>query len=190
MDQPAALESTATLLARVREGDAGARDRLCGQYLPILMRWAHGRLPPVARDLAETADLVQVTLVKALNAVDRFQPRHEGAFLAYLRTALLNVVRSEIERSLRRGRQVDTDQIDLVARDSLLAEQVGPELLCDYERALAELSPDWREAVILRMEFGFSFEEIAAAMARPSANAARMLVHRAMAALSERLGGG
>lgn len=94
MDRPAALESTATLLARVREGDAGARDRLCGQYLPILMRWAHGRLPPVARDLAETADLVQVTLVKALNAVDRFQPRHEGAFLAYLRTALLNVVRS------------------------------------------------------------------------------------------------
>lgn len=44
--------------------------------------------------------------------------------------------------------------------------------------------------MILRMEFGFSFEEIAAAMARPSANAARMLVHRAMAALSERLGGG
>ncbi len=190
MNSVAALESTATLLSRVRAGDNGARERLCSQYLPILMRWAHGRLPPSARDLAETADLVQITLIKALNTVDRFQPQREGAFLAYLRTALLNVVRSEIERSLRSAGRVSERALDYAAGDSSLAKTVGPELLCDYERALAELTPEWREAVILRMEFGFSFEEIAAAMARPSANAARMLVHRALTALSERLGDG
>jgi len=184
------LESTATLLSRVRDGDSAARERLCALYLPILMRWAHGRLPPVARDLAETADVVQVTLIKALKAIDHFQPQREGAFLAYLRTALLNVVRSEIGRSLRAAGRVSDEVLDYAADDSMLVQAIGPDLVWDYERALAELTPEWREAVILRLEFGFSFEEIAAAMQRPSANAARMLVHRAIAALSERLGQG
>lgn len=187
---PAAPESTATLLARVRDGDAGARERLCAQYLPVLTRWAHGRLPAVARDMSETADLVQVTLIKALNALDRFRPEREGAFLAYLRTALLNVVRNEIGRSLRAGIRAPEQALEHAASDSPLACEVGPELLWDYERALAELAPEAREAVILRLEFGFGFEEIAAAMQRPSANAARMLVHRAVASLAERLGGG
>lgn len=186
-----ARESTATLLSRVREGDDQARERLCGEYLPILMRWAHGRLPAAARDLNETADLVQVTLLRALGSLDRFESRHEGAFLAYLRTALLNVMRTEIERSQRSSRRLPLDDLDAeLAGDSLLAREVGPDLLWDYERALADLSPDWREALILRLEFGFSFEEVAVAMARPSADAARMLVHRALAALSERLGPG
>lgn len=188
--ETAALESTATLLSRVRAGDRSARERLCCQYLPILMRWAHGRLPPAARDLAETADLVQVTLIKALNAIDRFQPQREGAFLAYLRTALLNVLRSEIERSMRASGRIFGEVWEFAAVESELAQTIGPDLLCDYERALAELSPEWREAIILRMEFGFSFDEIAAAMGRPSANAARMLVHRALSSLSERLGDG
>src|SRR5690606_6265763 len=90
-------QSTATLLARVRAGDAAAREQLCAQYLPLLMRWAHGRLPAAARDLAETADLVQMTLIKALGRIDEFESRHEGAFLAYLRSALLNALRNEIE---------------------------------------------------------------------------------------------
>lgn len=183
-------ESTATLLARVRSGDAAARERLCAQYLPVLMRWAHGRLPAAARDMSETADLVQMTLIKALNAVDRFRPDREGAFLAYLRTALLNVIRNEIGRSLRAGMRAPEQAIEHIASDSPLARQVGPDLLWDYERALALLTPEAREAVILRLEFGFGFEEIAAAMQRPSANAARMLVHRAVAALAERLGTG
>lgn len=186
-----APESTATLLSRVRDGDLQARERLCAEYLPILMRWAHGRLPAAARDLNETADLVQVTLVRTLACLDRFESRHEGAFLAYLRTVLLNVLRSEIGRSQRMNQPLPVDDLDPdLAGDSLLAQAVGPDLLWDYERALAELSPDWREALILRLEFGFSFEEVAAAMARPSADAARMLVQRALAALSERLGPG
>lgn len=180
-------ESTATLLDRVRDGDGRARERLCAQYLPVLTRWAHGRLPSRARDLAETSDLVQVTLMRALARVDEFRPRHEGAFLGYLRTVLLNVVRDEIRRSVRRGPH---DEIDdgLAAPDSRLGQALGSELLVDYERALAALKGEWREAVILRLEFGFTFEEIAAAMQRPSADAARMLVGRALRALGEQLG--
>lgn len=186
-----ASESTATLLSRVRAGDTDARERLCAEYLPILLRWAHGRLPQVARDMTETTDLVQVTLVRALDAVDRFESRHEGAFLAYLRTILLNAMRNEIKRSLRSGPRVAVDEVGFRdSSDSLLAQAVGPDLLWDYENALAALKPEWREAIILRFEFGFSFDEVAAAMDRSSADAARMLVQRALAALSDRLGSG
>jgi RNA polymerase sigma-70 factor (ECF subfamily) len=41
-----------------------------------------------------------------------------------------------------------------------------------------------REAVILRLEFGFSHREIADAIGSPSANAARMLVSRAVEKLA------
>jgi RNA polymerase sigma factor (sigma-70 family) len=181
-------ETTATLLSRVRAGDTDARERLCAEYLPILMRWAHGRLPAAARDLTETTDLVQVTLIRALDAVDQFESRHEGAFLAYLRTILLNSMRNEIKRSLRSGRKVSVDALDWqLSDDSLLAKAIGPDLLWDYENALTAQKPEWREAIILRFEFGFSFDEVAAAMDRPSADAARMLVQRALAAMSERL---
>ncbi len=181
-------ESTATLLSQVRAGDAAARERLCAQYLPILQRWAHGRLPASARGLAETADLVQVTLMRALDAAVHFQPNHEGAFLAYLRTVLLNLIRREIGHNLPEGQRVSDDLLEHAAPDSELARTIGPDVLWDYERALAELGPEWREAVILRLEFGFSYDEVAAATGRPSANAARMLVNRALMALSERLG--
>ena len=43
---------------------------------------------------------------------------------------------------------------------------------------------DDREAVLLRFEFGFSFQEIAEATERPSADAARVAVKRALAALA------
>ena len=72
-----------------RAGDQRARERLVSRFLPILRNWATGRLPGGARDLAETDDLVQITLVRALDHIDRFEHRGEGAFLAYLRRILL-----------------------------------------------------------------------------------------------------
>lgn len=50
------LETTLDLVDRSREGDNAARNRLIQRYLPLLTRWAHGRLPRSTRDLSETAD--------------------------------------------------------------------------------------------------------------------------------------
>ena len=94
------LESTATLLVKVHAGDKIARERLCETYLPLLTRWAHGRLPKYARDLSETDDLVQISLINALDSLSSFTPKHEGAFLAYLRKILLNNIRMEIRKLL------------------------------------------------------------------------------------------
>ena len=73
------LETTASLLDRVRDGDARASDDLVQRYLPALQKWAHGRLPRRARDINDTDDLVQITLLKALESVRGFDPQHKGA---------------------------------------------------------------------------------------------------------------
>jgi len=95
-------EPTVALIRRIRDGDSVARDTLLKRYLPALRRWAHGRLPASARDLSDTDDLVQVTLMRALNNIDEFDARHTGSFLAYLRQILLNQVRDELRRQQRR----------------------------------------------------------------------------------------
>lgn len=182
------LESTALLLERVRGGDNGARDRLVARFLPLLRRWAHGRLPGHARSMADTDDLVQVSLLRALDHMDGFEARREGAFLAYLRRILLNAVRDEIRRATRRPTQ-DVDALELASPDvSLLEQQVGRETLEAYEAALARLTEAQREAVIMRLEFGYRYPQIAEAMGRgTSPNAARMLVTRAIVQLAEEM---
>jgi RNA polymerase sigma factor (sigma-70 family) len=177
MDSTPRIESTATLLQRVRSGDDSAKDRLCALYLPILRRWAAGQMPRQHRDLVDTSDLSQI---------DSFQPRHEGAFLCYLRQALISAIRDEIRRSRRRGGG-KSDDIDDDQWRPLIAESVGLETLVEYEQALAKLAPDDREAVLLRFEFGLSFQEIAEATEQVSADAARMSVKRALSALAELL---
>lgn len=177
---------TAVLLEAVRQGDEQARDVLFERYLPILQRWAHGRLPRYARQVIDTDDLVQVCLIRTLNHIERFEEHREGAFLAYLRQILLNSIRDEIRRTSRRP---DGERIESEADVPSLVEQtVGRETVMAYESGLAALPPAQREAVILRVEFGYSFPEIAQAMEKPSANAARMMVSRALLDLARTMG--
>lgn len=133
MSQP---ESTASLLRRVQGGDADARERLVARYLPLLRRWARGRLPQRARDLNDTNDLVQITLLSALNGVERFRSKREGAFLAYLRASLMNNIRMELRRVGRQG--VGSTLPDTAQPvPEQLATQFGIDDLLDYEAALA-----------------------------------------------------
>src|SRR5689334_16083378 len=53
---------TQELLRLAKAGDPQALDALMSRYLPRLQRWASGRLPPWARSLLDTSDLVQETL--------------------------------------------------------------------------------------------------------------------------------
>lgn len=177
------LDSTAALIHRVKSGDGDAREQLAARYHPLLMRWAHGRLPSGARAMADTADLVQVTLLRVLDRMGAFEPRREGAFLVYLRRTLMNLLRNEIRRSFQDPKQVAGEEFE-DERASLLEEIVSREVMEAYEAALARLPAPMREAVILRLEFGFSHREIADAIGSPSANAARMLVSRALEKLA------
>lgn len=179
------LESTAVLFAQVRNGDDDARNRLFARYLPMLKRWAHGRLPSYSRDLADTDDLVQVSLLRALNHVEEFEPRREGAFLAYLRRIVLNAVRDEIRRAVRRPHSTSLPENLPATAPSLLEQTIGKETVEAYEAALTTLPAEKQEAVILRIEFGMSYPEIAEALDTPSANATRMMIARSLIQLAE-----
>jgi RNA polymerase sigma-70 factor (ECF subfamily) len=180
---PPSPETTQVLLALARAGDGGARERLFARFLPKLEDWAHHRLPPTARGLADTDDLVQVTLVRALNRIEAFEPRREGAFLAYIRTILLNVVREEIRRARPLMRREELDDHVPARNRSQLDELIGAETLERYDQGLAQLTEEQREAVILRLEFGYSHAEVAEALGKSSPDAARMTIARALAAL-------
>lgn len=178
-------DTTADLLDAVRRGDERARDQLVARYHPLLTRWAHGRLPVASRQLAETADLVQVTLIRALNHIERFESRREGAFLAYLRQILLNAIRDEIRRSAKRRGDEPMDEELPSPTPGLLDEAIGRDVVEAYEAALLDLPEKPREAVILRVELSFTYEEVAAAVGFTNGNAARMAVTRALARLAE-----
>jgi RNA polymerase sigma-70 factor (ECF subfamily) len=181
------LDSTAVLLGRIHAGDVTARDRLLSRYAPVLRRWAHGRLPASARGMADTDDLVQVSLVGAWNRLGMFEHLGRGSFLAYLRRCVLNAIRQEIRRSRRRpaGVEMACEPADGVR--SVVEEAIGRETLERYEAALLELGEERREAAMLRLEFGWSYQEIADALGKKNANVARMLVVRALAVLAERM---
>ncbi len=179
--------SSLMLLKQMRDGDAQALNRLLQRYLPRLSRWASGRLPRWCRDLSDTDDLVQDTLARSLSNLSRFRPQGEGALQAYLRRAIVNRIRDEIRR---RGRQPEMTAIapDVPANgQSPLEAAIGSELLEKYDCALERLPSEDREAVIARIELGYSYAEIAEALERPSADAARMLVSRAIVRLAEEL---
>lgn len=175
------LDTTAALLTRIRGGDPAAREALFARFLPVLRRWARGRLPQGMRDLAETDDVVQVALIRALDRLDHFAGEREGAFLAYLRHILVNLVRDEMRSHQRRPGRTSLDDLAEGDAPSLVQQAVGFETLATYERALEQLPELQREAVMLRVEFGYSFEEIASALGNPSSDAARMVVTRALA---------
>jgi RNA polymerase sigma-70 factor (ECF subfamily) len=186
--QPAVpTESTIELLARAREGDCTAIERLFARHLRPLQRFARGRMPAWARGLTDTDDVVQDALLQTFKRIDRFESRHPGALQAYLRQAVMNRVRDEVRRQARLPNHVDADDVDRGWRGSALEQTVGFETMAAYEQGLSRLRPEEREAIIGRLEMGFSYEELALALEKPTADAARKAAQRALVRLAQEM---
>lgn len=178
-------ESSVELLAKVRAGDDAALERLLAHHMPRLRRWASGRLPSWARDREDTDDLVQETVVRTLKRIEAFSPQHEGALQAYLRQALMNRIRDAIRRAGRRPEAVPVDEEMEGHEVSPLEQAIGRESLARYDAALGALRDQDREAIIGRIEMGQSYQELADALGKPTGEAARLAVHRALLRLAE-----
>jgi RNA polymerase sigma-70 factor (ECF subfamily) len=184
-------ESSHELLTRAQSGDNESLERLCARYLPRLRRWARGRLPHWARERLDTDDLVQETVLNSVRRIESFEVRMNGSFHGYLRQALVNRIRDEIRRARRRPEEVGEsagDEHD--PGPSPLDEAIGRQAREAYEAALARLRDEDREAIVARVELGCSHEETAAALGKPSADAARMAVARALVRLAREMSGG
>ena len=184
------LDSTFQLISRARNGDQQAIEQLFARHLKPLQRWASGRLPKWARDLADTDDLVQDALVQTFKRIEDFEPRRVGALQAYLRQAVLNRIRDELRRKARRPEAMDLEDLEDVSARSPLEQAIGHQAIEDYEDALGRLRPEEREAIIARVEIGYSYEELAEALGKPSAEAARKTARRALLRLAEEMNRG
>jgi RNA polymerase sigma-70 factor (ECF subfamily) len=179
---------SSSLLELAQKGDQGALETLVARYRPRLTRWASGRLPRWARDIADTQDLVQETLFQTFRRIESFEPRGDGALQAYLRQGVLNRIREELRRAKRKPEKVDLDSHAENDGWSPLEEAIGQEAVERYERALAELRVEDREVIVARVELGYTNPEIAALLNKPSANAARMALERALVRLAKQMG--
>lgn|SRR5207253_8320342 len=174
------------LLDRARSGDEDALNDLCARYLPRLQKWAHGRLPAWARGALDTQDLVQDTLTQVVQRLGSFEPRHDGAFQAYLRQALLNRMRDQMRWAQRRPTDVlASDRMS--DRPSPIEEAIGSETLARYEAALQRLKAADREAIIARIELGQPYTEVARALGKPTVAAAHVAVSRALVKLAKEM---
>lgn len=182
------VTSTSTdLLRRAQAGDAEALEALIQLYMPRLRGWARGRLAGVARDIADTQDVAQETMIAAVRNLQRIQVTGDGGLQAYVRKILANRI---IDYHRRAGRQPGFDNLasDLPARGpSPLEEAIGHEALQRYERALERLEDDDRHAIILRIELCCEYDEIAAALDKSSPGSARMAVSRALTRLAREM---
>jgi RNA polymerase sigma-70 factor, ECF subfamily len=177
-------ESSLSLLLRAQQGDGVAVEALMARYLTRLQRWASGRVPPSARGLLDTNDVVQDALLGTFQRLEHFTPRHDGALMAYLRTAVANRIRMEMRRHHpRRTDEGDAGTL-LSTEPSPLEVTVGRAAFARYEAALAQLNEDDRAAIIGRFEMGYSYDALARALHRPSSDAARKVVERAVRRLA------
>ena len=180
-------DATQQLLERARLGDGGALDTLFARHLVPLRRWASGRLPRWARDVADTQDLVQDTMLQVFKRVDSFEARGEGSLQAYLRQAMLNRIRNEFRAHRRRPGHAAIDDDAPAVRTSPLEHAIRQEQLDRYDAAMARLSESERDLIVARVELGLTYNEMAEALGKPSWNAARMATARALLRLAAEL---
>ncbi len=178
-------DTTQDLLAQARNGNEAALNEVVTRYWPILRRWAHGRLPDRARGMADTEDLVQRTMMSVIRRIDSFEPNHSGAFFGFLTVALRRQVIDIIRMVDARpgGDELPLDLVD--AGSSPLDVAIDGQKWAAYDAALRKLSKRKQKAVLLRVELGLPYAEIAKVLGSPSENAARMTVTRAIRELAE-----
>ena len=172
-------DSTRHLLERFQRGDRAALSELFDRLLPSLRRWAHLKLPARLRGGNDTRDVVQDAVLKVLPHLDRFDYRQRRALRAYLRTVVQNKIRDELRR---------TDVRDAAAHrisdgppdDSPFEAVAAQESLTRYRRGLEQLGAEDRELIVARIDLGYSYDQLALLSGKPSPDAARMAVKRAL----------
>jgi RNA polymerase sigma-70 factor, ECF subfamily len=179
------------LVERAQRGDRSALSALLLRHVPLLRRWAHGRLPRWARALGDTADLVQDAVLNTLRRLDQFEAKGEKALQAYLRLAVQNRIVDIVRRSdvRTRGGEVTGDEPDR-SQPSPLALAITAQEQDRYRSALARLKKEDQTLIVGRLDLGYSYDQLALATGRSSADTARVAFRRALTRLVEEMNRG
>jgi RNA polymerase sigma-70 factor, ECF subfamily len=196
MHHPMARQSAGIdrLIDEARRNEPGALDRLLESYRNYLRLVARTGIGPSLRGKADPSDLVQETMLKAHRHFAQFQGGNEAELVAWLRQILARNLADLAKRyrtsSRRLTQEESLDDVLASATRSLrtIASGNGPtpsqsaqrrELGVVLADALAELTADDREVLVLRTLEGHDWAEVARALDR-SADAARLLWARAL----------
>lgn len=147
--------------------------------VPALRRYARA----LTRDADRADDLVQDCLERAIDKQRLWAPT--GPLQAWLFKILLNLYRNDTRRERRRGVHVPIDA--LVVEPAVPAPQPGRIALAEMSRALDTLPADQREALLLVVLEGVSYEEAATILGIPAGTLMSRL-SRARAALRAKTG--
>ena len=166
------------LVRRAIDGDARALGALVERHQPKVERLAR----QILRDPDDANDAAQESLAKVCVRLKQF--RGGSQFSTWLHRLVVNTCLDAVER--RRGRAHEQLGDELQSDADPTRDAGNAELrreLCD---ALAGVSPEQAQVVLLKDALGYSFEEIAAAAGMP-VGTAKCHAHRGRARLSERL---
>ena len=152
--EPLLPNEEAEWIRAAQAGDRSAFAQLVERYWDRLYRWLYR----MTRDRHAAEDLTQETFAKALAAVRTFRPGSN--FRAWVfRIGHNNFVNQK--RADRRPMHALPE--DLAGQLANVAEDAAEhrETLEVVMRAVAELPPDFRAALLLRVEEGLSFRDVA-----------------------------
>lgn len=124
-------------------------------------------------------------MLRAYTNLPKFEPRHKGALFGYLRRALLNRIHDQFRHAARHGTPVELDEESPDVSASPLDTAIDEQDRRRYTAALQKLRPSDRAAVVGRVELGYSYEQLALILGKPSAESARVAVRRALLRLKE-----
>jgi RNA polymerase sigma-70 factor (ECF subfamily) len=182
------MDASLDLVKRIQDGDSRAWDELYLRYRDQLILSIRCRLGPGLRSHLESEDILQSVFRDALSDLHRFEPRRPRALNHYLHTCVLNKIRTKADyfgAAKRSGETALTDGLSQQLPDP--AE--GTPQYHDSQRyealegALARLSEEMREVVLLRRVEGLSNQETADVLGKTPA-AASKLYNRAVARLA------
>ena len=173
---PAVQETEASLVARARAGDVGAFEQLAGAHADRLF----AVLLRMLGDRSEAGDVAQEVMLRAWQGIGRFEGRSD--FFTWLYRIAVNEANRALEKRSRRSADFPIDaeasQLPASARDEPTQQAENNELRTALDKALADLPPPYRTAIVLRDVEGLSTHE-AAEIAGVSEAAFKSRLHQA-----------
>lgn len=188
-------QETTRLLARARDGSGEALNKVYGRIAGRLLAVIRLRLGPELRSQLESGDVLQATLLRSFERIEQFEGSRGASLMAWLARIAENEIRDLADyhkrqrRDARRNVPLDAAGEPLATNvRSLSSKVVLDEEALRLEAALESLPEHHRRIVVLRKLEELDWAEIARRMGK-SQDACRMLLARAMAALTISLQG-
>jgi len=146
------------LLDRCLEGDGGAFGQLIDRYQRVLFNVSLR----MVGNREDARDITQTVFLKAWQAMGTFDRRHK--FFSWIYRIMMNETLNHLSKRKR------TEPLD----EALVSDGSGPDEDCSRKQlresvqaALLELSPDYRQVIVLRHYAELSYEEMSGVLRIP-----------------------